>query len=109
MSTLNKEIGERVKYIRTKIMKMEKQEPFAILVGTSRQMICNIENGNSSLSMDTLKSIALKTGVTTDFIVLGITTSTNLTISDRVKLKCSIYAEEELLKAFQIIGDVIAG
>ncbi len=69
---LRKEIQEgipkRVKHLRGNLS----QEKFAEKVGISQPTISRIENGISSSCVEHIAQIALTTGCTTDWLILGI-------------------------------------
>lgn len=103
MSTNNSEIGKRIIEIRTN-MNM-KQSEFATLCSISRQMLCNIEQGKNSLTIDTLTSICNATGISADYIVLN-KSNNDFSYNKKIENKLSKYSEEELKHAVEIIKDI---
>jgi len=63
------EIGRRIKMLRHD--KKLTQEQFGKLIGKSTQYVGRIERGQK-ISVDLITTICKKTGVTTDYIILGI-------------------------------------
>jgi len=63
------EISERIKALRTE--RNLTQEQFGTLIGKSAQYIGRIEKGQKA-SVDLIATICQETGVSTDYIILGI-------------------------------------
>ncbi len=65
----NKEVGERIAYLRT--ANHYTRESFAELVGISPKFLYEIEAGRKGFSADTLCRIASTLGVSCDYIMTG--------------------------------------
>lgn len=95
---VKKEIGERIKLIRTSLG-MPK-EVFGRLFGATGQYVGIIEKGNSNLSMDKLVALCEATNISADFILFG--KDTNLTLKTK-KTLCS-YTDKQLIAACDALG-----
>ncbi|MCL2354452.1 MAG: helix-turn-helix domain-containing protein [Oscillospiraceae bacterium] len=75
-----------------------------MLYGISRQMLCNIELGKNSVSINTLINICNVSGLSADYIVLNKTDDSSYL--EKIQNKFSKYSEEELEKAIRIMKDI---
>ena len=73
------EIGERIKFLRNG--KNLTQEQFGKLVGKSTQYIGRIERGQK-MSVELIADICKETGVTTDYLILGVVDSCDMDFLD---------------------------
>jgi len=73
------EIGERIKFLRNG--KNLTQEQFGKLVGKSAQYIGRIERGQK-MSVELIADICKETGVTTDYLILGVVDSCDMDFLD---------------------------
>ena len=66
---LKLEIGKRIDFIR--IQKKMSKEKLAELIGISGQHLGKVINGESGLSVEKIIKLSIKTGYSTDYILLG--------------------------------------
>lgn len=95
------QIGQRITEIRNK-MHMSKKE-FAELIGIKQQYLGSVENGIKGLTIEKVIEICNKTGVSSDYLLLGV----NNNFETLIKNKFSKYSEKEIKKAFEIIESAI--
>jgi transcriptional regulator with XRE-family HTH domain len=96
---IRKQTGERIKYIREKIMNMNLTE-FSMLLETTKQNLCGIESGKHGFSIDILMKICDKTNTSADYILYGKSNFSNVEIQNLfLKLK-----EDNLTKTLEIMG-----
>ena len=98
------EIGNRIREIR-KDMNMRQCE-FAALCGMSKQMLCYIEQGKNSVTIESLINICNATGESADYIVFNKANDCDPPYNRRLQNKLSKYSEEEFKNALGIINDV---
>ena len=104
MSELSLElVGTRLRRARTQLELTREQ--FAEQVGISPQFLAEIENGKKGMSADTLYKICTRFDLSSDYLLLGKTTPTQL--SDPIQKTLSSFPEpylaltEELIKAIE--------
>lgn len=71
----NIEIGERIREIRKK--QGMSREAFSEMINISEIFLGQIERGERSLSITTLASISFTTGISTEYILFGISENSN--------------------------------
>lgn len=77
MEDLLKEIGKRISDLRKSLGYT--QEQVAELMDVSVQMISNLERGNKAIRIDNLLKISKILGVSTDYILSGMQSESELT------------------------------
>lgn len=95
------EIGKRVTKIR-KDMNMTKKD-FAKLIGMKEQYLGTVENGQKGLTIEKAITICNKTGVSADYLLLGV----NNIIKDHIKDEFSNYTTQQINTAFEIINKTV--
>lgn len=95
------EIGERIKSIRNNMGMSQKD--FSKLIGMKTQYLCNVEKGNSGLTVEKIIEICNKTEISSDYLIFGIN---NLYV-DEIKTKFSKYSTDEINLAFEIVKNTI--
>lgn len=98
---LKLEIGKRVQKIRVEIMHMSKNE-FANLIGMKNQYLGTVESGQKGLTVEKVIEICNKTGVSSDFLLRGISNPLQKQAEDML----SKYTNEDIYKAFEIMKDL---
>ncbi len=91
-----KEIGKRIEIIRNN-MNITK-ESFADLIDVTGQHLGKVISGEKGLSIDKIIEISDKTGYSTDFILKGTTTESEIINSKVNKIKKNIEKIDEILK-----------
>lgn len=91
MDNLN--VGDRLKNIRKKDKKS--QEEFAKNIGISRSYLSDLENNRKSPSINTIKEIAKKVGVSTYYLLYGKKTGSDLKKLGRSRGDFHYFAESE--------------
>lgn len=99
---LRKIIGKRVQEIRENIMHMTKTD-FAKLIGMKNQYLGTVENGTKGLTLEKAIEICNKTGVSADYLLLGI----NNPIKTQIHELLEEYNKEEIDKSLEILGNLL--
>ena len=98
---LKKEIGTRIKEVRENKMHMSKSE-FSNLIGMKSQYLGMLENGQKGLTIEKAIIICTKTGISTDYLLLG----TENSLKNNTKKILSKYSNEDIYNAFEILKDL---
>lgn len=99
---LKLEIGKRITSIRKEKMHMSKVQ-FANLIGMKNQYLGNVEKGIKGITLEKAIQICNQCDVSADYLLLGITN----TIQIRVENLLENYSNDEILKAFEILKNLI--
>lgn len=94
---LKAEIGSRVSKIRCSL-NLNKKE-FARLIGMKEQYLGTVESGKKGLTVEKVVEICDKTGVSADYLLLGISN----TIEETIKENFSDYTDEQVDTACDIV------
>lgn len=95
------EIGKRVSEIRNSLHMTKKD--FAKLIGMKEQYLGTVENGQKGLTIEKAIEICNKTGVSADYLLLGV----NNNIEEKIKERFNDYTEEQIDISLNIIKKVI--
>ena len=97
------QVGKRLRRIRTQME--QTREQFAEQVGISPQFLAELENGKKGMSAETLFKICTRFDLSADYLLLGKTSSQQL--SDPVRKALSGFSEpyiaftEEIIRAIE--------
>lgn len=105
MTKEEKEIGERIKYLRE--VNNYTRDALAERIGISAKFLYEIEKGRKGFSADTLVKIARSVSVSCDYIMLG-DNEQNKVISDIEKIM-EEFSIEQLEQLREILEMVIKG
>lgn len=94
-------IGKRVTKIRNN-MNMTKKD-FAKLIGMKEQYLGSVESGQKGLTIEKAIMICNKTGVSADYLLLGV----NNIIKEQIKKEFSYYTADQINTAFEIMNKTI--
>ena len=94
------DIGKRVKLIRNKMNLTQKD--FSKLIGMKTQYLSNVEKGQNGLTVEKIIEICNVTGVSSDYLILGIDNFYN----NNLKKTFSKYSKDDINKAFEIFKDI---
>lgn len=92
---IKKDIGKRIEFIRNE-KKMTKED-FAKLINISGQHLGRIIVGEKGLSIEKIIEISEKTGYSTDFILKGITSNSDVIIEKINKIKNNINSINDII------------
>ena len=95
-------VGKRLRRVRTQ--QELTREQFAEQVGISPQFLAEIENGKKGMSADTLYKICTRFDLSSDYLLLGKTTATQL--SDPIQKTLNSFPEPYLALTEELINAI---
>lgn len=94
---IKKDIGERIEYIRNQ--KNMTKEEFAKLINITGQHLGKAISGEKGLSIEKIIEISNKTGYSTDFILKGITSNSEIYNKKIDKIKGNLNSISEIINS----------
>jgi transcriptional regulator with XRE-family HTH domain len=95
---LQREIGKRVKELRTNKMGMTK-EAFASLIGISKSYLVLVEKGEKGLTVEKTVNIANATNTSTDFLLRNM----NNSLFEFSKNNLNSFSDDEIATSFEVL------